>query len=167
MQRTAIYRDTLQHTVTHCNTLQHTATHCDTLRHTATHCNTLQHTLQHTDHMRSFGEDVIQTRVAPSRSRVCMLFAIKCCSVWHRVVVFYSVLQCVAVCCSVLQCVAVCCSVLQCDAACCGVRVAHGVDKVCLALSREHRVTVCCSMLHVAVCAVHCEGKVRPVLSHE
>ena len=37
-----------------------------------------------------------------------------CCQVcvWKRVVVCYSVLQCVAVCCSALQCVAVCCSVL-------------------------------------------------------
>jgi len=84
---------------------------------------------------------VIQTRVAPSRSRVCTLFAIKCCSVWHRVVVCYNVLQCVAVYCSVMQCVAVCC----------GVRVAHGVDKVCLAPSRNHRVIVCCSMSHVAM----------------
>ena len=37
------------------------------------------------------------------------------------VVVYRSVLQCVAVCCSVLQCVAVCCSVLQCVAVCCSV----------------------------------------------
>jgi len=46
--------------------------------------------------------------------------------VQHSVVVFCSVLQCVAVCCSVLQCVTVCCSVLHCAAVCldCTLKVA-------------------------------------------
>jgi len=42
-----------------------------------------------------------------------------CCSVLQCVSVSYSALQCVAVRCSVLQCVAVRCSALQCVAMCC------------------------------------------------
>ena len=72
-----------------------------------------------------------------------------CCSVFHRVAVYCSMMSssvfwsralsdvcvmcdCVAVCCSVLQRIAVCSIVLQCVPSCCSVL---------------HRVTVCCSMM--------------------
>ena len=56
-----------------------------------------------------------------------------------HVIVFCSVLQCVAVRCSVLQCVAVCCSVMQC------VAVQHREMRLTRMLVR---VEVWCSMLH-------------------
>ena len=61
-----------------------------------------------------------------------------------------SVLQCAAVYCSVLPLVAVCCNVLQCVAVCC--RVLQCVV-ACKMHSRYYRLKICCSALQcVAVC---------------
>jgi len=68
---------------------------------------------------------------------------------------WYSMLQCVAVCCSVLQCVAACSIAL-----CCTVHVRHVHDAgvlQCIAVccSVLQCVAVCCSMLqHVAACCI-------------
>ena len=104
---------TLLHTAAHYSTLQHTATHGNTLQHTATHRNTLQHTVccsvlvregrtqeghaatttHHALHNILYKMAQEPTEVRTQEGRTLTI---------HKVLMCFSVLQCVAVCCSVL-----------------------------------------------------------------